>query len=53
VGEALTTTELGGGGGGPESLPPPHPTMRKAKLVTNPIERNMMIPLQWFADGDH
>jgi hypothetical protein len=26
--------------------------MNRAKNVTDPIERNMMIPLQWFADGD-
>jgi len=38
------------GGGGLEA-PPPHPTMNRARNVTDPIERNMMIPLQWFADG--
>jgi len=45
------------GGGGLEALPvpppPPHPTMNRARNVTDPIERNMMIPLQWFFDGDH
>jgi hypothetical protein len=38
----------------PESVPPPpQPTMDRARTVTDPIERNMMIPLQWFADGYH
>ena len=33
----------------------PRPRTRprtRARQVTNPIERNMMIPLWWFADGD-
>ena len=35
------------------AAPPPHPTMSRARNVTDPIKRNMMIPLRWFADGDH
>ena len=43
----------GGGGGGELESPPPHPAMSRARNPTDPIERNMMIPLKWFADGDH
>ena len=33
----------------PESLPlPPHATMSKARPVTDPMRRNMMIPLLWL-----
>src|ERR1700722_9039390 len=39
---------VAGDGGGLEAPPPPHPTMSRARNVTDPIERNMMIPLQRF-----
>ena len=35
----------------PPPTAPPHPTMRNSKLVTDPLVRNMMIPLWRFADG--
>ena len=37
---------VGGGGGGLEAPPPPpHPTMSKARTVTDPIKRSMTLPL--------
>jgi hypothetical protein len=38
-------------GGGPPP-PPPQATKRKARPITDPIKRNMMIPPQVFADGE-
>ena len=31
--------------------PPPHPTRNRVRNVTDPMKRDMMIPLQCLADG--
>jgi hypothetical protein len=55
--DTSTLTAAGGGGvldASPPPLPsPPHPNMSRARPITDPMKRNMFIPLLWFADEDH